>query len=124
MPQSDLEALAAAVRQANIALYDSARQFADLVRPGLVAAGHALRNLEETLDAQWPQWREFAASVPDYVPEPQPQGCHCLCGVAHSGYGACIGEAETGLFVVRSLDGMRLDIPVCRGCFEARALVI
>lgn len=123
MPQADLEALAAAVRQAGGVISESSRQLAALMRPGLLAAGQVLQDLEDTLDAQWPQWREFAAAVPDYVPEPPSQGCHCLCGVAHGGYGACVADAEPGLVVAGHLDGVRLDIAVCRTCYEARALV-
>lgn len=122
MPLPDPEAFEQAMRRAGAAFNEHCRQIVTLVQPSLVAAGNALRDLENTLDTQWPGWREFAANVPNYVPEPAYQGCHCLCAVAH-GVGACVGEAEPGLFVVGRLDGHRLDIPVCRECFEARTLV-
>jgi hypothetical protein len=122
MRQQDLEAFEDAVRRAGAALDEHCRQIVTLIQPCLVAAGQVLRDFENALDTQWPGWREFAADVPDYVPEPAYQGCHCLCAVAH-GVGACVGEAEPGLFVVGWLDGHRLDIPVCRECFEARSLV-
>jgi hypothetical protein len=88
----------------------------------LTAFGRTCRDFANALDAQWPGWREFAANVPDYVPEPPYQGCHCLCAVAHGGLGLCAGEAESDLFTTGWLDGMRIDIPVCRACYQAKVL--
>ena len=118
-PQANPEAFEEAARRFGNAFNEATRQLVTLIQPALIAAGRACRDLENALDAQWPAWREFAASVPDYVPEPPYQGCHCLCAVAHGRLGACTGEAEPDLVVTRRLDGDHIRIPVCRGCYEA-----
>lgn len=122
-PLVDPEAFEEMMRRLGAALTEAGRQLAALVHPGIEAFGRATQDLADTLDAQWPEWREFAANVPDYEPEPPFQSCNCLCAIAHGGLGACIGEAEPELYVTGRVDSHQINIPVCRECFNAKVLV-
>lgn len=119
----DPEAAKEMMRQASAAFNEAAQQLVALIRPGLIAAGEVIQRFFAELDEQWPEWREFAANVGEHTPESQAQACHCFCAVAHGGLGVCAGEAEPGLIVIGQLGGERIDIPVCRACHEARALI-
>lgn len=123
VPIGSFEAVNEFMQRVSTTFNEDVQQLAAIVRPGLIAAGKVIQEFISDLDAQWPGWREFAANVGDYVPEPEPEGCHCLCAVAHGGLGVCVGEAEPDLLFIGSLDGEQVNIPVCRACFEAKALV-
>lgn len=115
----DVEAFNEAMRNVGEITTEMYRQALTALTPAITAAAQTVKQFTDYLDERMPGWRQWADDIPDYSLVQTLQGCHCLCTVAHDGIGACTGEAEPDLVVVKTLDGNPINIPVCRPCFDA-----